>query len=97
MDFFVPNKRIACTPLGKYRNIQMQGTGFKTVVQKGELLELTVIFGNGDYQSGDRVYVKGGVMTLDWAKAEFTVPSKPATAFILIPEEYIELRVRGNY
>jgi len=88
--FFVPNKKVACAPLGKYRAVQMTGNTFKTAVQKGALLELSVVFSSGDYKKGDTVYIKGNCITLDWTKEEFTAESVP---FILVPEDRIELQV----
>ena len=86
--FFVPNKKVACAPLGKYRAVQMTGNTFKTAVQKGALLELSVVFSSGDYKKGDTVYIKGNCITLDWTKEEFTTDS---VTFVLVPEDRIEL------
>ncbi len=94
MPFFVPNKKVACSPLGKYRSIQMSGNTFKTVAQKSTLLQLTVVYGNDSYAEGDIVFIRGECMTLPWTKEEFSVCN--GEVFILVPEDRIELQVRGE-
>ena len=86
---YVPNRKVACSTLGKYRNVVMKGTNFKTAEQKGALLPLTVIFGNERYEPGDTVYIRGDAMTMPWSKEEF---SDGDATFILVPEDYIQLR-----
>ena len=94
-NVFVTNKKVACTPLGKYRSIQMTGNTFKTVAQKSELLSLTVVYGNDDFNVGDVVYIKGDCMTLPWSKEEFSLGD---TKFIFVPEDRIEMKISpGQY
>ncbi len=91
-NFFVPNKKVACTPLGAQRSIQTTGNTFKTVLQKTTLLQLTVVYGNDNYKTGDWVFIKGDCMTLPWTKEEYT--TSDGKMFILVPEDRIELQVK---
>lgn len=91
---FVPNKKVACTPLGNYRNVKLKGDGFKTAEQKHSLLELTVVHGNERYEPGDKVWIRGDAMTLTCTKEEFTGPQ--GEVFILIPEEFIQLQSKQS-
>ncbi len=93
MDFFAPNKKVGCTPLGKHRAVQMTGNTFKTVAQKSTLIELTVLIGNDSYQPGDRVFIRGECMTLPWTREEYAMPDSTETMFILVPEDRIELQI----
>ncbi len=94
MPFFVPNKKVACTPLGKHRAVQMTGNTFKTVAQKSTLIQLSVVYGNDSYKEGDVVFIRGECMTLAWVREEYTVAG--GEVFILVPEDRIELQVRGE-
>ncbi len=91
---YVPNKRIACTPLGKFRSVQTSGSGFKYALHKTALLELTVVHGNDNYSVGDLVYIRGDALTLGWTKEEFSFPETEDVKFILVPEDAVQITVR---
>lgn len=94
----VPNKRVACEPFSSLA-MEQQGKTFVHVKEKTSLFPLKVLFetswthGQTPYHQDDIVWVRGDTKVLQWAKDVFEVQGKK---FILVPEEYIQLRSCGS-
>ncbi len=87
MNFYVPNRRVACTPFESL-SIEAQGKTFKTVKEKNDLISLTVVYGNHNYSPGTIIYVRGDVKTLPWTREIFDIGLHKV---ILVPEDCIQI------
>lgn len=61
---------------------------FTAIVNRTNLSELTVLFGNDRIPVGSKVYITSDQYVAEWAKKEFTLGD---TKFILVPMSMIQL------
>lgn len=88
------NNQVACRPIGD-RTISMKvNSGFATMENRVQLLDLEVVFGipDADIRPGDKVYVKGDAVKQVWAGQIFTVKGAEV---ILVPTSQIHLIEHG--